>query len=255
MNMKKANSIKEVIDILAEIIENCKKENNPLGYFAALYQNVTIEVASKIGEKYFDDDERMERLDVVFANRYITAYYAYQEQKKVNNSWKVAFDLSKKYWVIVLQHLLIGMNAHINLDLGIAAAQISTRDNIEDLKGDFNKINELLGSLVNDVENDLATIWPTLKWILKKSRNIDNFLVNFSMNEARDGAWKFANKIVGLGEVKLKEEVDNRDAQIAKLGDIVKNPGMIVSFIFGIIRFSERGSIVEKIELLEAEKA
>ena len=249
--MKQANSIQEVIDILEEIIQECKTESNPLGYFAALYQNVTINVADKIGKKYFDDDKRMEHLDVVFANRYIEAYYAYQEQKKVTNSWKIAFELSKTYWAIVLQHLLIGMNAHINLDLGIAAAQISTKENIGDLKGDFNKINELLGSLVDEVQNDLATIWPTLKWLLKISRNIDNFLVDFSMSRARDGAWKFATEIVGLDSENLEKEITNRDIKIEKLGDIVKSPGIIVSFIFGIIRLAERRSIVQRIELLE----
>jgi len=34
---------------------------------------------------------------------------------------------------------------------------------IDKLHGDFNKINEVLASLVNEVENDLAEIWPTLK--------------------------------------------------------------------------------------------
>lgn len=264
--MRKANSIQEVIDILENIIQECKKEGNPLGYFAALYQNVTINVASKIGKypnnesvnhttipnQYFDNDERMEKLDVVFANRYIEAYYDYQEKKKVTNSWKVAFELSQTYWAIVLQHLLIGMNAHINLDLGIAAAQISTSENIADLKDDFNKINELLGSLVEDVENDLATIWPTLKWFLKISRNIDNFLVDFSMSKARDGAWKFANEIVGLNAEDLEKEINNRDNKIANLGKMVTSPGIIVSFIFGIIRLSERRSISQRIELLEA---
>lgn len=252
--MKQAKSIEEVIDILEEIIQDCKKENSPLGYFAALYQNVTLEVASKIGQEYFDDDKRMENLDVVFANRYIEAYYAYQEQKKITNSWKVTFDLSKKYWVIVLQHLLIGMNAHINLDLGIAAAQISTSENIEGLKGDFNKINELLGSLVNEVENDLANIWSTLKWILKVSKNIDKFFIDFSMSQARDGAWKFANEIVGLDEQNLEKQINDRDEKIARLGNIIGKPEMIVSFIFGIIRLSERHSIVGRIELLEYKK-
>ena len=35
-----------------------------------------------------------------------------------------------------------------------------------------------------DVQNDLATIWPTLLKILKWAKNVDDFLVNFSMNLA-----------------------------------------------------------------------
>jgi len=38
-------------------------------------------------------------------------------------SWVKAFDATEFWWLIVLQHLLMDMNAHINLDLGIAAAE------------------------------------------------------------------------------------------------------------------------------------
>ena len=70
----------------------------------------------------------MEKLDVIFANRYIKAYYQYQTQQPASKTWEAAFVEADNYWIIVLQHLLLGMNAHINLDLGIAAAQISPKD-------------------------------------------------------------------------------------------------------------------------------
>lgn len=45
-----------------------------LGYFAALYNRVTMAVRDGIHAGAFDDTERMARLDVVFANRSIAAY-------------------------------------------------------------------------------------------------------------------------------------------------------------------------------------
>ena len=170
MESKQATSINEVITILDEIILESEKNKDPSGYFAALYRKVTLNVKEGIKTGYFEDGERMEKLDVIFANRYINAYYIHQRKGINMLSWKKAFDLSAKYWPIVLQHLLIGMNAHISLDLGIAAAQISKNKNIEDLKSDFNKINDVLSSLVVKVENDLSKIWPTLKYILKLTK-------------------------------------------------------------------------------------
>ena len=102
-----------------------------------------------------------------FASQYIDAYYQNQNSQELTLSWVKAFDLSTKYWPIVLQHLLIGMNAHINLDLGISAAKTMEGKDIELIKGDFNKINELLASLVEEIEKDLSEIWPRLKIILK----------------------------------------------------------------------------------------
>lgn len=249
--MTTANTIDEVISILDNIITTNKEKNDPLGYFAALYRKVTLKVKEGVENSFFENNERMEKLDVIFANRYIHAYYNYQENKPVTASWNIAFKLSKDYWPIVLQHLLIGMNAHINLDLGIAAAEVMKGHDINNLEGDFNKINEILSSLVNEVENELASIWPTLKKILHYTRKVDNFLVDFSMELARNGAWDFAKDIHPLSDQELDNAIQTRDIKVSKKAKIITNPGIIVSIIFGIIRLGERGSVKEKITTLQ----
>lgn len=250
--MKPVNSIDDVIAILEDIITTSKANQDPLGYFAALYQKVTIKVKEGIEKKFFDDNERMEKLDIIFAKRYLDAYFDYHENKPVTNSWKRTFEISKHFWPIVLQHLLLGMNAHINLDLGIAAAEVSKGKNIDDLHDDFNKINEILSSLVDDVENELAAIWPTLKIILRLTRKVDNFLVDFSMKLARDGAWRFASSLAQQPDGNWTDLIEARDQKVARKVNIIINPGWIVSTIFAIIRLGERGSVKEKIEHLEA---
>lgn len=247
----KATTIDQVISTLEKIILDSENNQDPLGYFAALYLKVTKKVKEGIEDNFFDDGSRMEKLDVVFANRYLDAYLAYQENETATASWQRAFELPNKYWPIVLQHLLIGMNAHINLDLGIAAAQVMKGKDIEDLEADFNKINDILSSLVIAVEQDLAEIWPNLKIILKLIGKIDDFLVDFSMEIARDGAWKFANSIANKSPEVLKALIEARDQKVAKKAKIITDPGIVVNTIFGIIRLSERGSVAEKIKKLK----
>jgi hypothetical protein len=250
MESKQATSINEVITILDEIILESEKNKDPSGYFAALYRKVTLKVKEGIKTGYFEDGETMEKLDVIFANRYINAYYINQRKGINTLSWEKAFDLSAKYWPIVLQHLLIGMNAHISLDLGIAAAEISKGKNIEDLKGDFNKINEVLSSLVAKVENDLSKIWPTLKYILKLTKNIDGFLIAFSMEIARDKAWKFATSLALKSEEEINVLIKIRDKRVANNARIITNPGIIANFLFVIIRIGERGTVASRIQEL-----
>ena len=84
----------------------------------------------------------MERLDVIFANRYLEAFEQYRSNQATTRSWRLTFETSKHWWPIGLQHLLLGMSAHINLDLGVAAARTSPGDTLAGLKDDFNKINE-----------------------------------------------------------------------------------------------------------------
>ena len=247
----KATTIDQVISTLEKIILDSVNNQDPLGYFTALYLKVTKKVKEGIEDNFFDDGPRMEKLDVVFANRYLDAYLAYQENETVTASWQRAFELPNKYWPIVLQHLLIGMNAHINLDLGIAAVQVMKGKDIEDLEADFNKINDILSSLVIAVEQDLAEIWPILKIILKLIGKIDDFLVDFSMKIARDGAWKYAKSIANKPPEVLKALIEPRDQKVAKKDKIITDPGIVVNTIFGIIRLSERGSVAEKIKKLK----
>ncbi len=186
----------------------------------------------------------------MFAKRYLDTYYAYQQNQPVTASWEKAFDLSTEYWPIVLQHLLIGINAHINLDLGIAAAEISKGKNINALENDFKKINQILSSLVGEVEEELSAIWPTLKKILKRTRKVDDFLIDFSMEIARDGAWRFAKQLAGSPLTEWADCIAIRDEKVANNAKLITAPGFWVSAMLKVVRLGERGSVGEKVETL-----
>ena len=246
-----AKTIDEVIEKLDAIIEDAKKNNSRIGYFPALYRKVTKKVQAAIKDGEFDKSERMNDLDVIFANRYLTAYDQFVKNEKTTESWDIAFEKTKRYWPIVLQHLLWGMNAHINLDLGIAAARVAPGEAIHGLKNDFDKINDLLASLVEGVEKDLSEVWPTLKIILKFSGKIDDFLVNFSMKVARNEAWKFAIKLAKESPEEQTRMIAKKDQEIAQFAKLINPPGLIPKLVFGMIRLGEKGSVAEIIGILE----
>lgn len=246
-----ANTIDDVIEHLEHIIQNSIEEESTLGFFAALYQKVTITVKNKLGTNYFDDDARMEQLDVIFANRYLIAYANHKQGKTISKSWQATFNASTTWSPIVLQHLLLGMNAHINLDLGIAAAQVTSPTTINNLQSDFNKINDILAALINDVLADLSEIWPTLLKILKFTNKVDDFLINFSMELARDGAWTFANLLVNQLEISSKDEtILKRDEDIADFSKTITDHKFTVKMILLVARIGERGSVSDKINIL-----
>jgi len=244
-------NIDHVIEALDHIIEYSVQKDDTSGYFAALYHKVTVKVKDGIAENIFDDGFRMERLDVVFAKRYIDAWIDWQNGRKVTQSWRVAFESSMRFRPIVLQHLLMGMNAHINLDLGISAAQIMKGENIALLHRDFNKINAVLASMVHEVQSDLAEIWPNLNKVLKLSGKADDFLIDFSMKLARDGAWKFANVLANADPLQLASLIEDRDKKIVAKANLVLSPGILPSILFFVIRLGERGSVGHKIETLK----
>lgn len=252
LDAQNIKTIDDVIEALGQIIIESETNNDTSGYFAALYQKVTIKVKEGILNNYFDDGPRMEKLDVIFANRYIEAYAAWKNGETVTESWQKAFDVSTNYWPIVFQHLLLGMNAHINLDLGIAAAKVSEGKDILTLQDDFNRINEILSGLVHEVQDGLARIWPTLKWLLRQSGKADDFMVDFSMKLARNGAWKFATRCAACSTVELEQFIAERDLKVARKSLLVASPGLIATIIFAIIRLGERGTVAQKIGHLKA---
>jgi hypothetical protein len=84
-------TIEEVINRLTEIIDQSKKQNSPLGYFAVLYRKVTIRVRDGILNQEFADNPRMEKLDVLFAQRYIRAYDQWAAVKRPPKAGKSPF--------------------------------------------------------------------------------------------------------------------------------------------------------------------
>src|ERR1700749_2076572 len=120
----KANTIDEVISFLDTIIETCKQHQSRIGYFASLYKAMTIGVKVGIEQGAFENGPRMERLDVAFANRYLDAYTKFSGGQIATHAWMHAFKAAEQTNLSIVQHLLLGINAHINLDLGIAAAAI-----------------------------------------------------------------------------------------------------------------------------------
>ena len=123
-----ATAIDQVIAQLGDVIDRSLRERSRLGFFAALYRKVTIKVKEGIAAGRFDDGPRMERLDVTFANRYLEALARFRNGQPPTPCWLLSFETAATWAPIILQHLLLGMNAHINFDLGIAAATTCPRD-------------------------------------------------------------------------------------------------------------------------------
>lgn len=245
-----ANSIDEVIDRLDAVIDWTRQRQSRLGYFAALYRKVTAAVRDEIRNGGFEDDARMERLDVVFANRYLEALDRHRNGRSPTRSWMFAFSVADRWWPIVLQHLLLGMNAHINLDLGIAAATVAPGEEIHGLQRDFDRINEILARLGDESQRELARVWPALELLDKIAGKTDDAIINFSIEKARACAWRAALDLARLGTDDRKAKIAGLDRDVALFARLILRPGPVSSVVTRIVRIRERGSIPEIIELL-----
>ncbi|HYV95461.1 MAG TPA: DUF5995 family protein [Chitinophagales bacterium] len=243
-------TIQEVIDRLNIIVSDEISAQSALGYFAALYRRMTMAVRDGIASGAFEDGKRMEQLDMIFAQRYLDAYDSWKKNSPLSSSWKVSFTAAAKNKLIVLQHLLLGINAHINLDLGIAAATICPGDRIHSLKNDFVKINSVIKGLMEVTEDELSKIWWPLRWFDIILHRADENIANVGILLSRGGAWEFAVELAYCNESERENHIHFRDQIIGAIGTDILNPGIWATIILAIIKKGERGTVAEKISLL-----
>ena len=137
--------------------------------------------------------------------------------------------------------------------LAIAAAAVAPGDSIYQLKGDFFKINEVLGNLVNTVQDELSVIWPMMRWIDRIGKRMDESLAIFSMDVARDAAWQLACELAALPDQAARDAaIAAKDVRVTAFGGKLINPGFLLNVVRVVVRLTERGNVPHKISTLNA---
>ena len=215
-----AQTIDQVIARLNGILDDALRQGERIGYFGALYERVTTNVRrALVAGNVFQDNARMERLDVVFANRFLHAWDVHAAGGAPSLSWQAAFALLPDPGPLVVQHLLVGMNAHINLDLGVAAATVAPDpDRLQALWPDFKRINQVLARLVKVVEDELGEISPRLARIEEIAPGLEDRIFDFGIDIARDVAWSLAKELAATPPDGWDAVIAARDAEVAAAG-------------------------------------
>jgi hypothetical protein len=248
-------TIEEVLQKLDTIIIWCKENQNPAGYFACTYRIMTAQVLKGIQQKKFEDNPRMTMLDLAFAQRYLDAWENYSKGKKCSNAWYIAFEATKNKNVLILQHIFLGINAHINLDLGISAASVMPYRKINPLKKDFENINTVIASINQKVQDSLSKICYPVDLIDKISNGKDNVVLDFAISRARDTSW--ATAVIASNTPNfLRESVINIiDYAAAKVATQILNPKILTPALTKELKKCESNDVVKNIEILASTKA
>jgi Family of unknown function (DUF5995) len=236
-----------VLEALDDIIARALVTGSRVGYFAAIYRKVTAKVAEGIAGGFFDDGQRMERLDVAFATRYLDALDAYENGGQPTRSWELAFRATAASRPIILQHLIVGINAHINLDLGIAAAATAPGPLLPRLRRDFDRVNEILAALVAGI--DLVGVSPWVGLLSRIGGRHDEEVVRFSIEVARTEAWRFAVELAALDRDDWAGPIGARDTRVAHLARRVLHPGWLSAGLL-VIRARESNDVRRNIRAL-----
>jgi Family of unknown function (DUF5995) len=235
----RANNIDEVLAILRTIVDDAKARNDPIGYFAAVYRQVTVEVKRAIEAGVFDDGPRMNRLDTAFANAYFAAYEAQQAGRRTSRSWQFAFDRTRAGGVLILQSVLLGINTHINLDLGVVTGKTFPGAGLVGVLDDFDRINDTLAAVTPRARAVIEQFSPRLGELTAATGTSAELALQFSLIAARDEAKRAASVIAVMPDMVDAATIDLIDGRTKLLGRIVADPTEPLATVVRHIRAAE----------------
>lgn len=243
----------DTVEAVARVVDQSRTRGDRAGFFAAMYGAVTRHVRDLALQGSFDDADRMAQFVATFAARYLDAVAARDAGGRMTKSWQVAFDEAAKWRPGVLQHLLMGMSAHIGLDLGVVAAEVATGPHgqgLDALRPDFNAVNDVLASLVPKVEGAVDQLSPAISLLDRAGGQADEFAVSRAIAVARELAWRNATELCGIDSERRNAAMAHMDDEVAELVSAFARPGLVVSGVLLPIRMMERRSISETIDVL-----
>src|SRR6266487_5376315 len=145
-------SIDALIARMTAQLDELRQARDGRAAFHATYLRTTRAVADALRAGAFLDADWVERWDVAFAGLYLDALDADRRGDPVPRPWAVAFAAAAGPRSLpALQHVLLGMNAHINYDLPQALLAVISDDEFGDpsvlarREADHRKIDEVLG--------------------------------------------------------------------------------------------------------------
>lgn len=186
--------IEDVIDDLNDIVDAAHAAGSRRGYFAALYRATTGEVLRAVEAGAFQDPERLVRMDVIFAGLYLRAVREHEAGRPCAGPWAAAFQVEDDVSVPILHHLLLGMNAHINLDLPVSTVAASGGD-LPAIRHDYDQLNGILARMIDRMQAGVNQVSPALARLDRLGGPLDELLAASGIHRFRDAAWEEAEAL------------------------------------------------------------
>lgn len=195
------------------------------GVFATAYLHITKSINEALNSGHFEDRSWTQSYLTRFANLYREALLNFELETDgfVAKAWRISFDLADKKEGLILQHLLLGINAHINHDLAIALHQVKIDPNRHQKYSDHTRVNAILEESTNELKRKVADKYaPILNSIDRALGSLDDDVTSFSIPKAREHAWSFA---IAFTAAQSKDEqnilLKSLDEQAAVLANLI----------------------------------
>ncbi len=217
-----------VIDRMQLMVDQWDSENDRRVIFLSCYQMMTANMLQAVADQEFEDPVWVTKLLHDFADYYFTALDAYNSgQPHTPAIWKMTFEAAQRPRTHVLQHLVLGVNAHINYDLVFVIydilheewPQLSAADRQMRYR-DHCHVNEIIYQTIDCVQDKVVERYsPAMDIVDKVFLTVDEWLLYRLISKWRDQVWTNAERLMQCSELEsadVRQLVEDRSVLRAR---------------------------------------
>lgn len=197
--------------------------------FLDCYARMTQNMLVAVHDRQFEDNRWVSRLLHRFADYYFNALNAYEREPAGSPAvWQVAFSAAQRPRTHALQHLILGVNAHINYDLVFTLADLLEADWLvldADQRlsryRDHCHVNEIIYQTIDNVQDEVIECYhPLMDVVDVLMGRMDEWLTSRLITSWREQVWQNTTALLqtpdDLARQNLIDQVEKRAVRRAQ---------------------------------------
>ncbi|MBO0932406.1 DUF5995 family protein [Fibrella aquatilis] len=242
--------IADVISYLDKVARQFRSQNNPMGYFCAVYKLVTQRVAEGIRLGLFANPADMEQVDVAFSNRYFTAINHFFDGTKATGPWQVTIDAAQTT-ITTDQHIFAAANAHIAFDLPIVMAEVFAGKDMDAFTTDFDKMNDLFDGMFDQMNDNIGRIYKPFGVAVEHFAYELKAKEKAIMQQSRAVSWQKAKQLQqAQTDADRQQLITTLEAEATEAGKQITEPFALLRIPLELIAKSEFGTVANKVDVM-----
>lgn len=222
-------------DVLTEVIQQLRslaqQAPDASGFFPAMYAHVTTAVRARCRAGTFDNPVAMAAFATTFAGYYTGAS---GDRPRAARCWQASWDVAGDRNLLIVQHLLLGINAHVNYDLPQTVVTVADdTGDLRSIRADFDVINDVLAETFHGITRRLDRV---ARWTNQIAALGGGRVFNFSLGAARNQAWAAAERMHPLDGSARTAYVRELDSLVTVLAYLATRPRFPVSLVLPVLR-------------------
>ena len=204
-----------VVDRMNRLVHQWEAQQDRRAIFLNCYALMTQNMWLALVEGRFRDPDWVTILLNRFADYYFNGLEAYERRDPATPAvWLLAYEATTRPQPRALQHLLLGVNAHINYDLTLTLVELLgptwttlTDEQRQQYQHDFDLVNVIIKGTINQVQDEVLERHDWLMaWVDLLGGPLDEWFTGWLITGWRDEVWREAMNMMACADAAAQEQ-------------------------------------------------